>query len=80
MDSGQILEVVPCRLDDRLDKGCESKGESKKIPWFVPETQNRWDAIYQDGESRDLGMGGRKSRVQHVRLDLPRGSPNGDFR
>lgn len=51
MDSGQVLEVVPCQLSDGLDKECESKGESKKVSWFVPGPQNRWDATYQDGKS-----------------------------
>ena len=42
------LEVVPFELDGDLDKGCERKGESKKILWFGPEHQGRWGAVYQD--------------------------------
>lgn len=75
------MEVVPCLLDDGLDMGCESKRESKKILWFEPDPQNRWDASHQNGESGRLGDEvERKSRVQHVGLDLSGRPANRNFR
>lgn len=68
MDSGQVLEVVPCQLDDGLDKECESKGEPKKFSWLVPGPQNRWDATHQDGRWEELRLGGEQARNQEFSM------------
>lgn len=58
-----------------------AKGNQKKSLWFEPDPQNRWDASHQNGESERLGGGPRrKSRVQHVGLNLSRRPANRAFR